>query len=71
MVSSDIGKLKLEHQINKAIFIAGKTSCFITDNNEFVCKAKGVKSSKLKYTDYLDLLNNVDIKATKVQSKAD
>lgn len=71
VTSSDIGKLKLEDEIKKGIFIGGKTYCFITNNKELVCKAKGVKSSKLKYTHYLHLLSGVDIKATNIQSKGE
>ena len=52
MVDSNIlGKLKLEHTIKKGIFIAGKTYCFIDDKDNFINKAKGIKSSSLSYQD--------------------
>lgn len=68
----DLGKLKLEHKIDKGIFISGKTYCFITDKGEYINKAKGVKSSSLQYSDYFKLLNNINVTtAVKSQSKAD
>jgi len=68
----DLGKLKLEHEIEKAIFISGKTYCLVNKKGEFINKAKGIKSSCLTYKDYLDLLNNKDVStAVKTQSKTD
>lgn len=68
----DLGKLKLEHKIDKGIFINGKTYCFITDKGEYINKAKGVKSSSLQYSDYFKLLNNINVTtAVNSQSKAD
>jgi len=70
--NKDLGKLKLEHEIEKAIFISGKTYCLVNKKGEFINKAKGVKSSYLTYKDYLDLLNNKDVStAVKTQSKTD
>ena len=67
-----LGKLKLESQIAKGIFISGKTYCFIDDKGNLINKAKGVKSSSLVYTDYQKLLNNEDIhSAVKTQSHRD
>lgn len=56
-----LGKLKLEHEIKKSIFITGKTYCFYNVKNEFINKAKGVKSSFLTYSDYVNLLNNKNV----------
>lgn len=58
---TELGKLKLEHNIKHGIFITGKTYCMITYENKFINKAKGIKSKSLNYTDYCLLLNNVDI----------
>lgn len=58
---TELGKLKLEHNIKHGIFIIGKTYCLITDENKFINKAKGIKSKSLNYTDYCLLLNNVYI----------
>ena len=59
--AKDLGKLKLEDEIAKGIFITGKTYCFIDKNGKFINKAKGIKSSSLEYNDYLELLNNKNI----------
>lgn len=69
MVSSnEIGKLKLEHVIKKAIFISGKTYCFI-NKDQLINRAKGLKSSSLIYPDYVNLLNNIDVtRGSKTQS---
>ncbi len=70
--SSELGKLKLEHEIDKAIFISGKTYCLIDKKGNFINIAKKVKSSCLTYKDYLDLLNNKHVTtAVKTQSKTD
>ena len=37
----DLGKLKLEHKIDKGIFISVKTYCLITDDQKVIIKAKG------------------------------
>lgn len=69
--TNEIGKLKLEHEIQKGIFISGKTYCFITKNNELINKAKGAKSSSLNYGSYISLLNGEDVTAIRPQSKID
>lgn len=69
---NELGKLKLEHTIKKGIFITGKTYCLIDENDKFINKAKGIKSSSLKYEDYLKLLNNENVNtAIKTMSKTD
>jgi hypothetical protein len=61
---------KLEHLIDKAIFIAGKTYWLCNDKGVFVNKAKGIKSTSLSYFDYIKLLNNKNINtAIKRESK--
>lgn len=65
-----MGKLKLEHKIEKAIFIAGKTYWMCNDMGKFINKAKGIKSKSLSYFDYTKLLNNTNIDtAIKRESK--
>jgi len=67
-----LGKLKLEHEIKKGIFISGKTYCFITTQGKYINKAKGVKSSSLEYEDYVSLINNTNVKtASKISNKVD
>lgn len=69
---NELGKLKLEHIIKKGIFITGKTYCLIDENDNFINKAKGIKSSSLNYEDYLKLLNNENVNtAIKTMSKID
>lgn len=69
---TELGKLKLEHKIKKGIFISGKLYSLITDNDEQIIKAKGVKSNSLTFIDFRSLLENKDINhAIKVQSKKD
>lgn len=45
--SKELGKLKLEHKVNKGIFITNKTYCLIDENNKFINKAKGINSESL------------------------
>lgn len=54
-------KLKLEHLIKEGIFITNKTYCLIDSNENFINKAKDIKSSSLKYNDYKKLLNNKSV----------
>jgi hypothetical protein len=70
--SSDIGKLKLEHNIKSGIFISGKLYTLINEYGEVIIKSKGVDGTSLKYNDFLDLLMNKNIPhAVKTQSKID
>ena len=70
--NKEIGKLKLEHKINKGIFITNKTYCLLDKDNNFINKAKGVKSNSLNLSDYEKLLNNNNITtAVKSYSKTD
>ena len=67
---TELGKLKLEHLVARGIFINSKIYCLIDENDNFINRAKGVKSSSLTYSDYLTLLNNQNINtAVKVESK--
>lgn len=71
MVSpTELGKLKLEHNIDKGIFISGKTYWLSNNKGEVINKAKGIKSTSLSYFDYMNLLNdhNIDT-AIKTESK--
>lgn len=67
-----LGKLKLEHKIDKAIFISGKLYCIYDDKGNFINKVKGINSSSLSYFDYVKLLNNSNINTTvKMYSQKD
>jgi len=50
--TNELGKLKLEHEIEKGIFIFGKTYCFY-NKGEFISKTKGVSSKNLTYEYYV------------------
>lgn len=68
--NKELGKLKLEHKIDRAIFISGKIYCFFDNKGNFINRAKGVKSTSLSYPDYMELLNNNNVKtAVKSESK--
>ena len=67
---SKLGFLKLEHILNEAIFISNKIYWLCDVKGKFIVRAKGIKSSSLKYGDFLALLNNNDVKtAVKRHSK--
>jgi len=66
---TELGKLKLEHEIKKGIFISGKTYCFITKKGKYINRAKGIKSNCISYKDYENMLHNVDVtSAVKTQT---
>jgi len=59
--AKEFDKLKLEHLIKEGIFITNKTYCLIDSNENFINKAKDIKSSSLEYNDYKKLLNNKSV----------
>lgn len=67
--NNELGKLKLEHIIKKGIFITNKTYCLINDKDEYINKAKDVKSDSLNITHYEKLLKGEKVEAIKSQSK--
>lgn len=67
--SKILGKLKLENIIKKAIFLSPKVYCFLTENNEFFYKVKGLKHEiELTMKDFEFLLNK-DALLQKQQTK--
>lgn len=50
-----LGKLKLEHFVEKGYFIAGKTYCLVLENGTCVIKAKGVEKSSLTLEDFIEM----------------
>jgi len=42
LVGNELGQLKLEHTIKKAVFLAPKVYSFITTNDELIIKVKGL-----------------------------
>lgn len=55
--SVEIGKLKLEYVIEEGYFINDKTYAFKTKDGKLIKRAKSVKSSSLKYEDYINMYN--------------
>jgi hypothetical protein len=67
--SKILGKMKLEHIINKAIFLSPKVYCLLSDNNELIYKVKGLKHEiELTMNDFETLLNK-DVFIQRHQSK--
>jgi len=66
---NELGKLKLEFEVSKGIFISGKSYALITKDGQLVNKYKGIKSSSLKWEDYLNLLNNISVTGVKRYGK--
>jgi hypothetical protein len=65
----DLGKLKLEHNVIKAIFLAPKLYCFLTNENKLITKTRGLSHNiELNLGDFQNLLyKNTEI--NKIQSK--
>lgn len=55
--SNELGKLKLEHKVDKGIFISGKLYWLSNSLGEVIVRAKGIKSTSITYFDYIKLLN--------------
>ena len=52
-----LGKMKLEHIVKKAIFLAPKLYCLNTNNNEFITKTRGLNHDiNLNLQDFENLL---------------
>jgi hypothetical protein len=67
--SKTLGKMKLENILDKAIFLAPKVYCLLTEKGKFIYKVKGLKHSvDLNLSDFENLLFE---KSTleKIQSK--
>lgn len=71
--NNELGKFKLEYKVKEGIFISGKTYCLITQDGKFIKRAKGVNTESLSYNDYdyVNLLNNHNVDATKKNSIKD
>lgn len=64
-----LGKLKLEHSCDKAIFLTPKVYCLVTDDGKTIYKVKGLKHEiELTYQDFEKLLFK-DALIEKSQSK--
>ena len=64
-----LGKLKLENICKKAVFLAPKVYCLLTESDELIYKVKGLKHEiELTMNDFESLLNK-DVYLEKNQSK--
>ena len=53
-----LGKVKLENICKKAIFLAPKVYCLLTENNKFIYKVKGLKHEvNMTFKEFKSLLN--------------
>lgn len=60
--NNELGKLKLELICKKAIFLAPKVYCLLTENNELIYKVKGLNNKvNLTFEDFESLLNKNSI----------
>lgn len=50
-----IGKLKLEHKVDKGYFISNKTYLLVLENKKTIIKSKGVLNSSLTINDFIDM----------------
>jgi len=67
LIGEELGQMKLEYKIKKAIFIRKKLYYILTTDGQEVIKASGLDSSKLNYKLFLDLLNGKTIEIERVQ----
>lgn len=68
---SELGLLKLVHELKEGIFISNKIYWMENMKSKYIIKAKGIRSKSLSFDHFVSLLNNQDIKAVKRQSKID
>ena len=67
--SKELGKMKLEYILDKAIFLAPKVYCLQTQDNELIYKVKGLKHDiELTMDDFENLLTKHSI-LEKIQTK--
>ena len=67
--NNKLGLLKLENICDKAIFLAPKLYCLVTESGQFIHKVKGLKpETEIEFKDFENLLNK-DTFITKSQSK--
>ena len=56
--NTELGKLKLEYVIKKAVFLAPKVYCLVTESDKFIYKVKGLSHNgpTLCFRDFENLL---------------
>ena len=55
LISDELGKFKLEHEITHAFFLAPKVYGLITPDNKEIIKIKGLSADAIKDKHYIDL----------------
>lgn len=55
LVNKELGSMKLEHTISKAVFLAPKVYSFITTDGETITKIKGVSQDIVKNLTFEDM----------------
>lgn len=69
LIGEELGQMKLEYKIKKAIFIRKKLYYILTSDGQEVVKASGIDSTKLSYSLFTDLLSGRSIKLERIQFK--
>jgi len=69
LVGKELGQMKLEYEIKKAIFIRKKLYYILTPDDQVIIKASGIDSGKLNYDLFLDLLNGESVQIEKINFK--
>jgi hypothetical protein len=71
LIGSELGKLKLEHEIKVAYFVSTKTYGFKTKQGDVILKAKGVNKSNLSLVDFRKLYLGKEVKTIRNESIKD
>lgn len=58
--ATELGKMKLEYKVLKAVFIAPKVYALLLENGDTVIKAAGFPAQALKFSTFEDLLHGKD-----------
>jgi len=69
LVGDNLGKIKLEYKIKKAIFIRKKLYCILTSDDQVIIKASGIDSSKLSFDLFIDLLKGKSVEVERINFK--
>jgi hypothetical protein len=73
MIGTEIGKFKLEHEVEEAYFISNKTYALKTAKakNKYIIKKKGIYSESLTYDSFKDLYLAKEVKGYRYESIKD
>lgn len=65
----NLGELKLECKIKRAVFLQPKAYCMETEDGEFIAKIKGMKNLNLKFSDFKKALDSHSLNNIKSEYK--